>query len=207
MNFDDRLAKNNLYYDKYASEVSARTESRNFTKAFDLFLTEVDPSKTILDVGCGSGIHLREFRNRGYKALGIEPSRGMRKAVEEQNLAVIDGTFESLGDLVLPSVAGIWGAASLLHVPESALSRVFEIMSGLLPKAAPLYFTVRLGSGGKWDKYDGEESDIARYMQLFSEKQLLNELERASFTRVESWIEDSTWGRPSQWISVVARKR
>jgi SAM-dependent methyltransferase len=206
MDSSERLAKNNSYYDKFISEVKQRGEFRDFSKALDLFLVGIDPSKTILDVGCGTGIHLKEFENRGFAALGIEPSQKMRELVKENGLKAIDGAFETLNSLALPSVAGIWCAASLLHVPRVDLRKTFEILKGLLPKNGPFYFTVRLGEGSKWDSYDGRDSGAERFIQLFSEEELLKELSLLSFIDIQSWLEDSTWGRSSKWISVVAKK-
>ncbi len=38
MNTDDRLNKNNQYYDRFFKEVGNRSEIRDFSKAFSLFL-------------------------------------------------------------------------------------------------------------------------------------------------------------------------
>lgn len=202
-----RLSKNNSYYDRFVAEVGARSEARDFTKALELFLGAVNPSKTVLDVGCGSGIHLQEFKKRGFKALGIEPSLKMRELCESRGLSCIEGAFENLGALKLPDTGGIWCAASLLHVPREELPATFKTISSLLPTGAPLYFTVRLGDGAKWDQYDDKSAEVARFIQLFSEKELLSELSLLPFKDILSWVEDSTWGRPSKWISVVASKR
>jgi len=201
-----RLSKNNSYYDRYAAEVGGRSESRDVSKALGLFLNLVDRQKTILDIGCGTGTHLEEFRKRGFQALGVEPSQKMRDLCKARGLETIDGAFENLAELRFPEVAGIWCAASVLHVPKEDLDKTFRLISELLPPMAPFYFTVRLGEGAKWDQYDGEDSEVARFIQLFSEKELLGAVANLPFKSVQSWVEDSTWGRPSKWISVIALK-
>jgi hypothetical protein len=97
-------------------------------------------------------------------------------------------------------------AASLLHVPQENLDAALSAINKLLPIGAPFYFTVRLGDGAKWDQYDGGDHDVARFIQLFREEEILSILSRLPFKIVEKWIEDSTWGRPSKWISIVAIK-
>jgi SAM-dependent methyltransferase len=206
METSSRLQKNNSYYDRFATEVGSRSEARDFSKALTLFLGKVDQQKTILDIGCGTGTHLEDFKKRGFKALGIEPSQKMRELCEARGLQTLDGTFETLAGLSLPPVGGIWCAASLLHVPSKDLAKTLKAISELLPAGAPFYFTVRLGEGAKWDQYDGGDAATARFIQLFSEKEILGALTELPFESTESWIEDSTWGRPSQWISVVTTK-
>jgi SAM-dependent methyltransferase len=206
METSSRLSKNNAYYDRFATEVSARSEARDFSKALGLFLEAADPEKTILDIGCGTGTHLEEFRNRGFKALGIEPSSKMRELCMSHGLQAIDGAFEGLASLDLPEVGGVWCAASLLHVPKQELHMTFKTISDLLSPSAPFFFTVRLGEGAKWDQYDGGDSEVARFIQLFTENELLDGLKGLPFKNIQSWIEDSTWGRPSKWISVVTAK-
>lgn len=201
-----RLSKNNSYYDRFAAEVGARSEARDFSKALDLFLSMADRQKTILDIGCGTGTHLEEFKKRGFRALGVEPSRKMRDLCKARGLQVIEGAFENLTKLSILETAGVWCAASLLHVPKEDIGKTFKMISDLLPPKAPFYFTVRLGEGAKWDQYDGRDPEVARFIQLFSEKELFEAVANHPFKNVQSWVEDSTWGRPSKWISVVAAK-
>lgn len=35
------------------------------------------PSRSILDIACGTGIHIREFRRRGYEVLGLDGNKEM----------------------------------------------------------------------------------------------------------------------------------
>jgi SAM-dependent methyltransferase len=206
MSAEDRLKRNNAYYNRFIAEVGTRSETRDFSKALDLFLSAADPYKTILDIGCGTGTHLNEFKKRGFLALGIEPSEKMRECCRKLELPTIDGAFENLDSLELPSVGGIWCAASLLHVPSDELKSTLEKICTLLTSGAPFYFTVRLGEGAKWDQFDGKEKEVARFIQLYSEKELIDQISLLPMKVVQSWIEDSTWGRPSKWISVLAIK-
>jgi len=207
MDTASRLAKNDSYYARFAAEVGARTEARDFSKALGLFLAAVHPSKTILDIGSGTGVHLQQFKDQGFKALGVEPSLAMRELCAVRGLKCIEGSFEGLLNLSHSDVGGIWCASSLLHVPKENLRETFQSICHLLPAEAPFYFTVRLGEGCKWDQYDGDKSGAERFIQLFEEKELNFELSLLPLRNLVVWTEESTWGRPSQWISVVGLKR
>lgn len=204
LTFQERLAKNNGYYDQFAAEVARRTESRDFSRAYEAFQSRLPKSGTILDIGCGAGQHLKYFSQLGRAALGIEPSAGMRKLALQAGVHVIEGAFETLDVVSLPDVAGVWCAASLLHVPANELEGVLQKIHHLLQNAGPLFFTVRLGDGAKWDRFDDRDGIAERYMQMFSETELERILDRAGFHVAEKWTEDSTWGRPCRWISMVA---
>jgi SAM-dependent methyltransferase len=206
MSYAERLSKNNQYYDRYAQKVGARSEKRDFSRAFASFTRHVDKSSVILDIGCGTGNHLKQFQAKGFLVLGVEPSTGMRKIAYDAGLPVIEGTFETLEKLALPKVGGVWCAASLLHVALEDFPSALKKIAALLSTGAPLFLTVRLGEGEEWDKFDDESGDVERHIQLFTERYLTDQLGRAGFTLAERWIEDSTWGKPAKWISIIARK-
>ena len=206
MSYTERLAKNNQYYDRYAQKVGARSEKRDFSRAFNSFTRYVDKSGVILDIGCGIGNHLKQFQTKGFLVMGVDPSPGMRKIAYDAGLPVIDGTFETLDKLALPRVGGVWCAASLIHVALADFPGVLKKIAALLPSGAPFFLTVRLGEGEEWDKFDDESGDVERHIQLFTEPYLTDQLGRSGFTLAERWIEDSTWGKPARWISIIARK-
>jgi SAM-dependent methyltransferase len=206
MTDDKRFAKNNQYYDRFAQKVGARSEKRDFNRAFTSFTRYADKSGVILDIGCGTGNHLKQFQARGFLVLGVEPSAGMRQIAYDAGLPVIDGTFETLDKLALPKVGGVWCAASLFHVPLADLPATLRKLAALLTTGAPFFLTVSLGEGAEWDKFDDASGDAERYVQLFTEPFLTDQLARAGFTIAERWIEDFTLGRPGQWISFIARK-
>ncbi|RYZ87854.1 MAG: methyltransferase domain-containing protein [Proteobacteria bacterium] len=204
-NFEERIKRNNAYYDAFAPQVKIRSEDRDFNDAFGRFLAVLPNGKTVLDVGCGAGNHLAVFKSKGVKSIGVEPSPQMRVLASEFG-NVIDGTFETLKAMQFDNVGGVWAASSLLHVPNDEISRVFNDIAHLLPSDGAFYFTVRLGEGSKWDRWDDAKGDISRFLQLFNEDELLAKLEGAQFRISSKWIEDSYWGRPSRWLSVIAQR-
>ena len=204
--FDERIQKNNAYYARFADKVVERTENRNFEYAFKEFLDGIDASGLVVDIGSGAGLHLKYFKDYGLKAIGVEPSAEMRQLATTSGVESIDGTFETLDRLPLKNVSGIWCAASLLHVPKEDLRSTLLKIRNLLNSNGHFYLTLRLGTGAKWDKWDEAGGDAERFIQLFTEEEILVGLKEAHFILKKSWIEDSYWGRPCKWMSAVAIK-
>jgi SAM-dependent methyltransferase len=205
----ERLLKNNAYYDTYLEHVKTRTENRDYSYLINRFIDGLANDGVILDVGCGTGEHMKMFKSLGLKTLGVEPSEKSREYCIEQNLDVIDGSFETLKDYCMDlfiKVDGIWCAASLLHVPIEDFKEVVSSIYDILETDGKFFFTVRLGTGGKWDKYDNQTSDAERYIQLYDEQYLDSTLHEIGFQTTLKLIEDSYWGRPAKWISMILKK-
>ncbi|HEU4965703.1 MAG TPA: class I SAM-dependent methyltransferase [Bacilli bacterium] len=205
--FEARIRKNNRYYDKFSSQVAARTDKRDYAHWFTSFCSYLPTGATVLDIGCGTGLHLRSFQERGYRAIGLEPSQAMRDIAASEGHEVVAGAFETLPTLDLPPIAGIWCAATLLHVPQGELAEVLRHLYNRLNNGGALFLTVRLGQGAMWDRYDEADGDAERLIQLYEEQDLLQALARAGFTVTDSEVEQSYWGRPAPWISLVAVKQ
>lgn len=103
---EDRLRRNNAYYDRFAANVTRRTQEREYSRASAGFTARLRPGATVLDIGCGSGEHML----LGYDVIGIDPSARMRELASAKGLPVFDGTFENLSELNLSHVDGIWCA-------------------------------------------------------------------------------------------------
>ena len=207
MNLHSRLERNNQYYDKFTAKVKDRTQKRNYTNHMDKFSSYLPTSATVLDIGCGLGQHMEIFQKCGYKTLGIEPSSTMRKQAQSKGLNVFKGSFENLNQIKLPSIDGVWTAASLLHVPLDEIPTVCAQIAQLLNINCPWFITVRTGEGASWDHYDASESEVQRFIQLFEPEMLQQQLQTAGFEIVYQQLEQSTWGRPCQWLSLIALQK
>src|SRR5665213_180350 len=70
--------------------------------------------KSICDIGCGKGDHLRMFKALGFRTVGIEPDRQARLAADGAG-AIFDGTAE---DLPRDMVSDHFDVVLMSHVLE-----------------------------------------------------------------------------------------
>lgn len=204
MEYLERIRKNNQYYEKHLDAVGERSEKRDFSKALNSFLAATNPMGILLDIGCGTGNHLTTFKEHKRRAIGIEPCAQMREVCQKKGLETMEGCFENLP--LVENISGVWCASSLLHVPQENFSLVLKDLYHMLNPQGTLFYTVRLGCKAKWDRYDDNDQQAERFIQLFEKEFLLEETALAGFKDIDYWVEDSYWGRPSKWLSLIAKK-
>ncbi len=137
--------------------------------------------RRVLDVGCGRGHLLREFRDRGWETLGTELDDASAKFPRESlGLSVKVGTLEGLGfsNAAFDAVV-LWHV--LEHVPEP-LPILREIHRVLRPGGVFLVAVPDFSSGearcgqSKWFHLD-----VPRHLQHFRRERLRRLLESAGF--------------------------
>jgi SAM-dependent methyltransferase len=143
----------------------------------DVHPSEIEPvsnhgSRTLCDIGCGSGDLLAKFKAAGYHVLGIEPDPKAR-AVAQRIGEVLDGTAEQLPSEVK---GRSFDVVLLSHVlehfiePLSALRNARKILAsgGTLiievPNNAALGFS-KFQAAWPW-------TDMPRHLHFFSERSL-----------------------------------
>jgi SAM-dependent methyltransferase len=200
-----RLRRNNEYYERAAARVSERTESRDYQRAVRAFTSLLPSGGLVLDVGCGSGEHMSMFASLGYRVIGIDPCVAMIERATSTGLDAVEGSVETLPSLELPPADGVWAAAVLLHVPLPDLpSAVRNIRAALAAPGCPFFATVRIGDGWKWDSWDDEVGDAQRLIQLYDVPTFVDVVGGNGFRVADHWVEESTWGRPAQWLSTIS---
>jgi len=93
--FDERIAE---HYDSWY-ETNAGRYFDNLEKALMMELLKPSPGHTLLDIGCGTGRHLKLFEEMGLKVTGIDPSSFMLKNAKKKvkdNSSLFLGTGENL---------------------------------------------------------------------------------------------------------------
>lgn len=86
--------------------------------------------KSVLDVGCAKGFLVKEFRDRGIPAYGVDISEyAVRHAPKDikEFLRVVDIT-KPVGDIGLPRVDLVVSSDTLEHVPEEHLDQVEQFL-------------------------------------------------------------------------------
>ena len=102
---------------------------------------------SVLDIGCGSGLDLFWFGERGYEVVGFEKSKGLAQLVgKNAGCEVIEGDFETY-DFSGLSVDAILLVGALVHLPYEQFKPVFENISTCLNDTGKILVTMKEGSG------------------------------------------------------------
>ncbi|MFK5952884.1 MAG: methyltransferase domain-containing protein, partial [Desulfobacterium sp.] len=110
------------------------------------------PRGEVWDVGCGSGRDLLWLKQRGFKAVGLERSRGLaRLAAAHSGCQVIQGDFNTF-EFFQVSVDAILLTGALVHVSWQELPPLLTtIITGLKPGGI-LFLSLKQGNGIREDE-------------------------------------------------------
>src|SRR5690242_12423809 len=108
------------YYDRNAEVYFRQTAAADLSVLYERFLPMVRPGGSILDAGCGSGRDLLRFRERGFKAIGIDVSNALVQLAQKYaDAPCYQMRLEDVN--YVEQFDAVWACASLLHLPKSAL--------------------------------------------------------------------------------------
>ncbi|MCS6973035.1 MAG: class I SAM-dependent methyltransferase [Cyclobacteriaceae bacterium] len=98
--------------------------------------------KSILDIGCGTGLFLNEMKNAGWQIAGIEPALIARKQAEKLLNSTIYSAVDELAKKTF-SVITFWHVLEHLHQPDKTLTYCYQLLrpGGLLVVALPNYLS------------------------------------------------------------------
>lgn len=132
------------------------------------FLSELSGTK-ILDLGCGPGIYLEYFREKGLDALGIDLSDAFLERCAEKGLNVRKMDMEN--PLLYPfSYDGIWCLA-LVHTPRERIPALAKTWAKLLKPNGVLFISAKKGVGEGYEPAEtGDNSK--RWFTYFEEGEL-----------------------------------
>jgi predicted RNA methylase len=93
-----------FYEKKFAVEYNSRLQRENYPgKLFDIINDKLKGSKTIIDVGAGSGFFSIPFLKNGYEVIAVEPSIEMINLLKDKlnknissKIKIINKTWESV---------------------------------------------------------------------------------------------------------------
>lgn len=136
-----------LYYDDNAAAYAGATLGLSMDVPLRVFSARLPLGARILDVGCGSGRDLREFRDQGYRPVGLDVSLGLaRYAAQASNCPIVVADM-----LNLPfsdrSFDGVWASASILHIARSEMPRALREMRRVIKEGGVVFSSLKLGEG------------------------------------------------------------
>jgi len=166
-----------------------------------LLLTHVGPDARLLDLGCGPGRDAAWLTAHGASVIGADLSAGMLTLAR----AAIPGRLVQLDMRRLPftdgAFAGVWGMASLLHLPKAEMAGALrEIRRVLIPNGG-LVLGLQAGIEEGWEDspYD---TAVQRYFARYQPEEVAALLTTAGFRvrqRGETHERQKHW---MQWFAV-----
>lgn len=174
----------------------------------DKFLSLLDSSASILDVGCGGGYKSKYMDKKGFKVTGIDFSEEMIKLakgnVPAANFFVKD-IKKPLG--FQNSFDGIFAHAVLLHIPKKEVTDVLKNITEPLKSGGFINVAVKEIRPGNKDEEILKEEDYGYEYKRFFSYYTMDELKKyitdISFEVVYS---DIITSGDTNWIQIIARK-
>jgi SAM-dependent methyltransferase len=188
------------YYDIHADGFIAQTVNVDMAPLHVRFLAHLPPTAKILDAGCGSGRDAKAFLDQGYEVTAFDGSQEMaRRASALLGRSVLHMRFDQMQfDAVFD---GVWASASLLHVPRSNLTGIFDRLVCALKPGGICYMSFKVGDGERFRNgrlfNDQTESTLETSLASVPDVEL-----------VDLWrTQDRRTGRADeQWLNALVRK-
>lgn len=160
------------------SEEERRAEFRRYLDRIERFDFLESPG-SLLEIGSAAGLFLHEAQERGWNAVGIEPSRWAAENARRLGVEVFNGVldeFDARGRLF--DVVASWDVWEHLENPDAALRRAHELVR---PGGLLIFTTVNMGGlgakifRGRWPWF------MRMHLHYFTPKSLSALVERAGF--------------------------
>lgn len=187
------------YYNNNAAEYANTTLNLNIKEKYDEFTKNIKFGGKIMDVGCGSGRDLIEFKNRGYDVIGIDYSIELVKIAQKNSKSeVYHKDFNEIN--WINEFDGVWCMAALLHLKKEDLIDVLNRIAVSMKKDASFYCSFKHGEGELFDNND-------RFFSYYSKEDLqkiFNDVKFFKDIKIESSI-DKLGRIDTKWIDVYCK--
>ncbi len=141
------------FYQNNYKEYHEKTFSIDPSSFLEPFASRVAEGSLILDVGCGSGRDLLWLKNRGFKVIGFECSKGLAELARgNAGCEVIEGDFETF-DFSTLSFDAIILVGALVHLPYEELKTVLDHITCGLGKYGKVLVNLKQGEGQSTDEH------------------------------------------------------
>ncbi len=154
----------------------------------------------ILDVACGSGRDLCWLKQRGFRVIGFERSKGLAKlARKHAECRIIEGDFETY-DFSNLQVDAIVLVGALVHVPHEKFKIVFKNITCGLAESGKVLITQKQGEGTITDDND-------RVFFLWQDRELQDLFSELGFEILDFTPQVSKVRANDIWLGYVLNKQ
>jgi len=142
------------YYQSHCTAYHEKTFRIDPSSFLEPLIKHLKPGASILDVGCGSGRDLLWMKERGFRVMGLESSKGLAAlARKHANCEIIEGDFE-IYDFPKLSIDAIIHVGALVHVPHDKMQAVFKHTTACLKQSGKALLTLKQGEGTQTDEHN-----------------------------------------------------
>lgn len=191
---------------EYAAEAATMPEW--VAIEIDAFVTALDGSGRVLEIGSGGGRDALELEMRGISVRRTDVSKGFVELLRQNGFEAdpLDPLTEDLADPRRPDTPydGIWACACLIHVAREDFGTVLRRLAGATRAGGQLHVSVREGDGERVSAH-GNTAATRRYVETYWRESDL----RSALTDA-GWIVSQVrrcMGRPDDWWLSVRASR
>jgi cyclopropane fatty-acyl-phospholipid synthase-like methyltransferase len=186
------------YYQKHFREYHRKTFSIDPSSFLMPLVDHLKPGSIILDVGCGSGRDLLWLERRGYKAIGLERSRGLADlARKHSGCRVIAADFETY-NFPQMRVDAVLLVGALVHLSHKQVPDTLQSISTALAKGGLMLLSMKKGEGNVADA-------TGRTFHLWTNNNLRAVFRQVNLHAVENFQQKSLTGSQEIWLSHLLR--
>ncbi len=190
------------HYERNAEQFWESTRDHDVAQNIAALLDHIPgvPPFTILDFGCGPGRDLKQFADRGHKAIGLDGTLSfVEMARANSGCEVWHQDFLKL-DLPEGAFDGVFANASLFHIPSQELPRVLGQLRATLKPGGVLFASNPRG--------DNREGWVASRYGVYHDLEAWRVyMMTAGFTELTHYYRPEGVPREQQpWLASVWRK-
>jgi SAM-dependent methyltransferase len=190
------------HYERSAEAFWNGTRDHDVSQNYAALLEAIEghPPYAILDLGCGPGRDLRQFRLRGHEAVGLDGSGAfVAMARSYSGCEVLEQNFLAM-ELPEGRFDGVFANASLFHVPSRELPRILLELYRTLKPGGVLFSSNPRGQ-------NEEGLNGGRYCCFFDLDTWRNYVRAAGFIELRHYYRPPGLPRHQQpWLATVWRK-
>lgn len=174
------------------SSKSRSIQAQKLARLADRFINR---NSVTLDVGCGSGLLVRELQNRGHRAYGLEPSSFLSSEGIKRQMQIYQGTFDDYAFAEDFNLVSLIDVIEHVQDPRKMLSSTHKALqtTGVLLLVTPRRDSlIRKLLGFKWWHYR------VAHVAYFSKANIMDLLHEVGFDVLE--YKHATWFLPLDYI-------